>query len=90
MRTSRNKSPAPAVEYVLVEALTPEREPWGMFGVFPKHLVDAAERRDGKPVLKWSDCIVGTGPGWEPDTVFDEAWLKEAARRMAGWEKPHG
>ncbi len=74
-------------EYIYTEAYTHHNDPWGMEGVWPKELVDAAEVRWGRPVLQWGDCIVGIGPGWEPDTVFDEEWLKEACKRMQGWSR---
>ena len=76
-------------EYVWTCALTPEKEPWGIIGVFPKALVDAAPvAKDGRPILGAEHIILGNGPGWDDNFIYDEEWLIEACKRMKGWTKP--
>lgn len=66
------------MKYVWTEALC---DGWGCIGVWPKHLVDSAEREKGgrkRPILKEHDMIVGQGGGWDSQGTFDDEWMTKA------------
>lgn len=71
------------MKYEYTEARTLESEPWGIAGVFPKHIVDSAPRDDqGYPRISAEHLIVGQGGGWDSSGTFDEAWLRRACELM--------
>lgn len=73
------------MKYTWTEALC---HGWGCVGVWPKHLVDAAERdADGRPILDESDMIVGNGVGWDSPGTFDDDWMQRACDALNAIER---